>query len=152
MYFQVVGKVGSGKSSLLAGILGEMHKLNDGELSIDGSIAYVTQIAWIQNNSLKENVLFGRSYEETFYNKVIKSSSLLTDLDLMPAGDETEIGEKGINLSGGQKQRVSLARALYSNADIYLLDDPLSAVDSHVGKNIFESAIGPNGILKDKVK
>ena len=110
------------------------------------------QQAWIQNATVKNNILFTKTYEENFYKSVIKACSLLPDLDIMPAGDETEIGEKGINLSGGQKQRVSLARAIYSNANIYMLDDPLSAVDSHVGKAIFDSVIGPNGMLKDKTR
>ena len=146
-----MGQVGSGKSSLLNGILGEMHKLNKGLINLNGSVAYVPQQAWIQNATVKDNILFGRPFEEEAYNKVIEACSLLTDLQIMPAGDKTEIGEKGINLSGGQKQRISLARSLYSNADIYLLDDPLSAVDSHVGKHIFDNVIGPNGLLKNKV-
>jgi ABC-type multidrug transport system ATPase subunit len=129
-----------------------MYKNNDGLASINGSVAYVPQQAWIKNDSVKDNILFGNAYELDLYNQTIKACSLLSDLDIMPAGDETEIGEKGINLSGGQKQRISLARAIYSNADIYMLDDPLSAVDSHVGKAIFDSVIGPNGMLKDKTR
>ena len=148
---QVVGKVGSGKSSLLSAILGEMHKLDDGKINKFGSTAYVPQQAWIQNATVKNNILFNFPLNETEYNKILEACSLVHDLKMMPAGDSTEIGEKGINLSGGQKQRVSLARSIYSNADIYLLDDPLSAVDSHVGKHIFDSAIGPKGILRDKV-
>jgi ABC-type transport system involved in cytochrome bd biosynthesis fused ATPase/permease subunit len=151
LLFKVVGKVGCGKSSLLSGILGEMHKLNDGHLISNGSVAYVAQQAWIQNETARENILFGKDYDEKFYNQVIQDCSLIVDFNIMPAGDSTEIGEKGINLSGGQKQRISLARSVYSNADIYLLDDPLSAVDAHVGKSIFDQVIGPNGILKDKV-
>ena len=87
-----------------------------------------------------------------FDKKTISSCSLKPDLEMMPSGDQTEIGEKGINLSGGQKQRISMARSLYSNADIYLLDDPLSAVDAHVGKSIFDSVIGPKGMLKNKTR
>ena len=147
-----MGKVGCGKSSLLSGILGEMHKLNDGKLIMNGTSAYVSQQAWIQNETVKENILFGKKYDEQFYNQVIQVCSLIVDFNIMPAGDTTEIGEKGINLSGGQKQRISLARSVYANADIYLLDDPLSAVDAHVGKSIFDQVIGPNGILKDKVE
>ncbi len=128
-----------------------MHKLNDGLINIYGTIAYVPQQAWIQNTTLKNNILFNKPYEENFYKKTLEICSLEPDLSIMPAGDETEIGEKGINLSGGQKQRVSLARAIYSNTDIYLLDDPLSAVDAHVGKSIFDQVIGPNGALKEKV-
>lgn len=148
----VLGKVGSGKSSLLSGLLGEMHKLNEGHVNVNGSTAYVPQQAWIQNATLRDNILFGVDYDERLYDKILNSCALKPDLDIMPAGDLTEIGEKGINLSGGQKQRISLARAVYSKADIYMLDDPLSAVDSHVAKHIFDNVIGPDGILKDKVK
>ena len=147
----VVGKVGAGKSSLLSGLLGEMHKLNDGLININGSTAYVPQQAWIQNATVKNNILFNLPYDEDFYNKCVESCSLIPDLNIMPSGDQTEIGEKGINLSGGQKQRISLARAIYSDADIYMLDDPLSAVDAHVGKSIFDKVIGPKGMLKNKV-
>uniref|UniRef100_A0A3Q4IC03 ABC-type glutathione-S-conjugate transporter n=1 Tax=Neolamprologus brichardi TaxID=32507 RepID=A0A3Q4IC03_NEOBR len=117
-----------------------------------GSLAFVPQQAWIQNATLKDNILFGSPHEEEIFKKVIQACALALDLELLPGGDLTEIGEKGSNLSGGQKQRVSLARAVYSQADIYLLDDPLSAVDSHVGKHLFENVIGPNGILKDKTR
>lgn len=147
----VVGTVGAGKSSLLAAILGEMIKLN-GKVNTYGKIAYVSQQAWIQNATLKENILFGKSLDESRYKKVVEACALKTDFEILPAGDQTEIGEKGINLSGGQKQRISLARAVYTNADIYLLDDPLSAVDSHVGKHLFENVIGPHGMLKHKTK
>ena len=148
----VIGRVGSGKSSLLSGLLGEMHKLNrDGLINIDGSVAYVPQEAWIQNDTVKNNILFKTEYDEEMYERVLEACSLKPDLDMMPAGDRTEIGEKGINLSGGQKQRISLARALYAQADIYFLDDTLSAVDAHVGKHIFTNVIGPNGMLKDQV-
>lgn len=149
----IVGPVGSGKSSLVSGLLGEMHKLNDGLININGQTAYVPQQAWIQNQTLKNNIIFrlNRRVNEEKYQRVIEACSLTTDLLIMPAGDKTEIGEKGINLSGGQKQRISLARAVYSDADIYMLDDPLSAVDSHVGKHIFDHVIGPNGMLRDKV-
>uniref|UniRef100_A0A915IZK5 ABC-type glutathione-S-conjugate transporter n=1 Tax=Romanomermis culicivorax TaxID=13658 RepID=A0A915IZK5_ROMCU len=147
----VVGKVGSGKSSLLLSILGEMEHLS-GYVAVNGSIAYVTQQAWIQNMSLKDNILFGRPFNDTLYDKVLDVCSLKTDIKNLPDGDATEIGEKGINLSGGQKQRVSLARAVYHNADIYLFDDPLSAVDAHVGKHIFEKVLSNDGILKHKTR
>ncbi|XP_057704162.1 canalicular multispecific organic anion transporter 1 [Corythoichthys intestinalis] len=147
----VVGAVGSGKSSLMSAILGEMHSTK-GFVNIKGSLAFVPQQAWIQNATLRDNIMFGSPLEEKRFQKVIQACALAPDLDLLPGGDMTEIGEKGINLSGGQKQRVSLARAAYSQADIYLLDDPLSAVDSHVGKHLFEKVIGPNGILKDKTR
>lgn len=146
-----MGPVGSGKSSLFSGLLGEMYKLNMGRVNINGSIAYVPQLAWIQNETVKNNILFGSRFDQSLYDQVLSVCSLTTDLAIMPAGDKTEIGEKGINLSGGQKQRISLARAVYANADIYMLDDPLSAVDSHVGKHIFDNVIGPSGILKSKV-
>lgn len=147
----VVGIVGSGKSSLMSALLGEMEKVN-GSVNTFGTIAYVPQIAWIQNATLKNNILFGKKLEETTYESVIDACALRPDLEVLPGGDMTEIGEKGINLSGGQKQRVSLGRAVYNNADIYLLDDPLSAVDSHVGKHIFDEVIGPNGLLKNKTR
>uniref|UniRef100_A0A8B9NK98 Canalicular multispecific organic anion transporter 1 n=1 Tax=Accipiter nisus TaxID=211598 RepID=A0A8B9NK98_9AVES len=147
----VVGAVGSGKSSLVSAMLGEMENIK-GHVNIQGSLAYVPQQAWIQNATLKDNILFGSELDETRYRQVIKACALLPDLELLPAGDQTEIGEKGINLSGGQKQRVSLARAVYSNADIYVLDDPLSAVDAHVGKYLFEHVLGPKGLLQKKTR
>lgn len=147
----IVGSVGSGKTSLVSALLGEMQK-SSGSVNVDGRIAYVSQQAWIQNATLQDNVTFGKPFNTEFYNKVIDACALRADLAMLPGGDQTEIGEKGINLSGGQKQRISLARAVYSQADIYLLDDPLSAVDSHVGKHIFDNVIGENGMLKGKTK
>uniref|UniRef100_A0A4W6CKQ2 ABC-type glutathione-S-conjugate transporter n=1 Tax=Lates calcarifer TaxID=8187 RepID=A0A4W6CKQ2_LATCA len=147
----VVGHIGSGKSSLLSAMLGEMERRR-GFVSINGSVGYVPQQAWIQNASLKDNILFGGERKESWYHRVLEACALLPDLDLLPAGDSTEIGEKGLNLSGGQKQRVSLARAVYRKSDVYLLDDPLSAVDAHVGQHIFDRVIGPRGLLKDKTR
>ncbi|XP_035825063.1 multidrug resistance-associated protein 1 [Aplysia californica] len=147
----VVGTVGSGKSSLISALLGEMHNVR-GSFNLNSSVALVPQQAWIQNATLRDNILFGRSHDPDFYDRVVSACALLPDLDMMPAGDLSEIGEKGINLSGGQKQRVSLARALYSDADIYLLDDPLSAVDSHVGRHIFDQVIGHTGMLGHKTR
>ncbi|KAJ4932488.1 hypothetical protein JOQ06_010909, partial [Pogonophryne albipinna] len=247
----VVGHVGSGKSSLLSALLGEMDKL-EGAVAVKGSVAYVPQQAWIQNSTLKDNIMFGQERREAWYQRVVEACALQPDLEILPAGDETEIGEKaagstvtkktvggntlhhngsnpaapegrlkfdnehlndsekspdlnriehlwrklklpeakhqpqnlkdlkrifreewtnilpemctdletyfkkrltsGVNLSGGQKQRVSLARALYCDRAVYLLDDPLSAVDAHVGKHIFDQAIGPRGLLKDKTR
>uniref|UniRef100_A0A8B9QF98 MRP1 protein n=1 Tax=Apteryx owenii TaxID=8824 RepID=A0A8B9QF98_APTOW len=147
----VVGQVGSGKSSFLSAILGEMEKL-EGTVQRRGSVAYVSQQAWIQNAILQENILFGSNLNRPYYEQVLKSCALLPDLEQLPNGDQTEIGERGVNISGGQKQRVSLARAVYSNADLYLLDDPLSAVDVHVGKHLFEKLIGPSGLLKSKTR
>uniref|UniRef100_A0A3B4B6A8 ATP-binding cassette, sub-family C (CFTR/MRP), member 2 n=1 Tax=Periophthalmus magnuspinnatus TaxID=409849 RepID=A0A3B4B6A8_9GOBI len=145
----VVGAVGSGKSSLISALLGEMHKKTG---LINGSLAYVPQQAWIQNATLRDNILFGSAYEKGQFQQIIEACALGPDLELLAGGDLTEIGEKGINLSGGQKQRVSLARATYSEADIYLLDDPLSAVDAHVGQHLFDKVIGPKGLLKDKTR
>ncbi|XP_059352167.1 multidrug resistance-associated protein 1-like isoform X3 [Daphnia carinata] len=147
----VVGQVGAGKSSLISAILGEMEKLS-GKVNTNGRIAYIPQQAWIQNCSLRNNILFGKGFNETVYNKVVNSCALKPDISMLPGGDSTEIGEKGINLSGGQKQRVSLARSVYADMDVYLLDDPLSAVDSHVGKHIFDEVIGPKGLLKSKTR
>ena len=106
----------------------------------------------MQNATLKNNILFGKTFDEERYRDIIDACALRPDLDILPGGDETEIGEKGINLSGGQKQRVSLARAIYSQSDLLLLDDPLSAVDAHVGKHIFQKVIGPEGILRKKTR
>lgn len=147
----VVGTVGSGKSSLLSALLGEMER-SSGQVEITGRIAYVSQQAWIQNAKLKDNILFGTKMHTEKYKKAIDDCALTSDLEILPALDETEIGEKGINLSGGQKQRVAVARAVYADADLYLLDDPLSAVDSHVGKHIFDKVIGPQGCLKTKTR
>ncbi|XP_046577415.1 multidrug resistance-associated protein 1-like [Haliotis rubra] len=147
----IVGQVGSGKSSLVSAILGEMDKLY-GHVSLKSHIAYVPQVAWIQNDTLQNNILFGKPMDRHWYNKVVECCALTPDLEMLPAGDMTEIGERGINLSGGQKQRVSLARAVYNDADIYLLDDPLSAVDSHVGKHIFDKVISSEGLLASKTR
>ncbi|XP_078611217.1 multidrug resistance-associated protein 1-like [Branchiostoma floridae x Branchiostoma japonicum] len=147
----VIGQVGSGKSSLLSALLGEMEK-QGGRVAVLGSTAYVPQQAWIQNATLRDNILFGSPLNQSRYNEVLEACALGPDLEMLPAGDNTEIGEKGINLSGGQKQRVSLARAVYSDSSVYYLDDPLSAVDTHVGKHIFNKVIGPNGLLKGKTR
>nr|GLL42576.1 ABC transporter C family member 14 [Ipomoea trifida] len=133
----VVGTVGSGKSSLLASVLGEMHKLS-GKVRVCGSTAYVAQTSWIQNGTIQENILFGSPMNRQRYEEVIKVCCLEKDLEMMEYGDETEIGERGINLSGGQKQRIQLARAVYQDCDIYLLDDVFSAVDAHTGSEIFK--------------
>lgn len=147
----IVGRVGMGKSSLMSALLGDMHK-RSGRVRVCGSVAYVPQQAWILNATLRDNVLFGQPYDRARYNTVIKACALEPDLAMLPAGDRTEIGEKGINLSGGQKQRVSLARAIYQDADVYLLDDPLSAVDAHVGRQLFLAAIGPRSLLRHKAR
>ncbi|CAB3994524.1 multidrug resistance-associated 5 isoform X1 [Paramuricea clavata] len=143
----ICGGVGSGKSSLINAILAQMN-LVEGSVSVNGSMAYVAQQAWLMNASVKENIVFGQVFKPVRYEKVISACSLKQDLDIFPHGDQTEVGERGINLSGGQKQRISLARAVYADKDIYLLDDPLSAVDSHVGQHIFDNCI--KGTLADK--
>ncbi|WWC87583.1 uncharacterized protein L201_002473 [Kwoniella dendrophila CBS 6074] len=135
----IVGPVGSGKSSLLQGLIGEMSILH-GSITFGGRLAYCQQSAWIQNASVRDNILFGQPWDEARYWDAIRNSSLMTDLELLPDGDLTEAG---VNLSGGQKQRINIARALYYDADIVLFDDPLSAVDAHVGKALFENAILP---------
>eukprot|EP00850_Spirogloea_muscicola_P009079 SM000050S17004 [mRNA] locus=s50:312640:321290:- [translate_table: standard] len=145
----VIGEVGSGKSSLLAAALGEMHKLA-GEVFENGSIAYTAQDPWIRNATLKENIIMGRPFSQSKYERVIAACALAEDLKFLPGGENAEIGEKGINLSGGQKHRVALARAVYADADVYLLDDPLSAVDAHVGRHLFDSCI--NGELSKKTR
>lgn len=145
----VVGTVGAGKSSLMSALLGEMIKVN-GKVNTHGRIAYVPQQAWIQNATLRDNILFGQLFNKERYDKVVEACALKSDFKILPCGDQTEIGERGINLSGGQKQRISLARAIYTDADLYFLDDSLSAVDSHIGKHIFDKVIGPNGLLSNK--
>uniref|UniRef100_A0A8C1INP6 ATP-binding cassette sub-family C member 5 n=1 Tax=Cyprinus carpio TaxID=7962 RepID=A0A8C1INP6_CYPCA len=136
----VCGGVGSGKSSLLSALLGQMTLLG-GSVAVNGDFAYVAQQAWILNDSLRENILFGKKYIEEKYNAVLEACCLFPDIIELPYGDMTEIGERGANLSGGQRQRVSLARALYSERPVLLLDDPLSAVDTRVGSHLFHSAI-----------
>ncbi|KAJ2040841.1 hypothetical protein GGI08_008016, partial [Coemansia sp. S2] len=150
-HLAIVGRVGSGKSSLLSALLGDMRK-EKGNVVLCGHVAYVPQQPWIMNATLRSNVLFGLKYDESFYNRVIDACALRPDLDMLTAGDMTEIGEKGINLSGGQKARVSLARAVYARADVYILDDPLSAVDAHVARHLFDQVLGPAGLLKSRCR
>ncbi|XP_078620823.1 ATP-binding cassette sub-family C member 9-like isoform X1 [Branchiostoma floridae x Branchiostoma japonicum] len=139
----VVGQVGSGKSSLLSAMLGEMRTL-EGQVLWNkkyNTVSYAAQRAWLLNASLRDNVTFGLPFDHVRYQQVISACCLQPDIDILPAGDLTEIGEKGINLSGGQKQRVSVARAMYAQTDIVLLDDPLSALDAHVGSHLFDQGI-----------
>ncbi|KAF9898210.1 hypothetical protein EC991_000509, partial [Linnemannia zychae] len=126
-----------------------MYKYS-GQVHSFGSLAYVSQSAWILNASVRENILFGRPYDKERYIATIRSCALVPDFKMLVSGDKTVIGEKGINLSGGQKQRISIARAVYANADIYILDDPLSAVDAHVDHHIFKHAL--TAILADKTR
>ncbi|BEI87985.1 uncharacterized protein CcaverHIS019_0107030 [Cutaneotrichosporon cavernicola] len=136
----IVGPVGAGKSSILQGLLGEMRHIS-GTAEFGGRLGYCQQTAWIQNATLRDNVLFGQRWDEARYWECIRRACLLPDLEILPDGDLTEIGEKGVNLSGGQKQRVNIARALYFDADTVLFDDPLSAVDAHVGRLLFNEAV-----------
>lgn len=147
----VVGRVGAGKSSFLQAILGDLYKVK-GEVVVRGSIAYVAQQAWVMNASVKENIIFGHKWDPTFYEKTVKACALLEDFAQLPDGDETEVGERGISLSGGQKARLTLARAVYARADIYLLDDCLSAVDAHVGRHLIENVFGSHGLLSGKTR
>ncbi|KAK6239003.1 hypothetical protein QUC31_004472 [Theobroma cacao] len=140
MRVAVCGMVGSGKSSLLSSILGEIPKIS-GEVRVCGTAAYVSQSAWIQSGNIEENILFGSPMDKAKYKNVIHACSLKKDFELFSHGDQTIIGDRGINLSGGQKQRVQLARALYQDADIYLLDDPFSAVDAHTSSELFKEYI-----------
>lgn len=163
----IIGKVGSGKSSLLNAIINEMHILphkhninydntsknnnNNNELFfVNGNLSYVSQMHWLENKTLKENILFNKELDQNKYNNIISICQLNKDLDILPGGDNTEIGEKGINLSGGQKARISLARSIYHDNDIYLLDDPLASLDNHVGNSILNNCI--LNYLKDKTR
>ena len=136
----ITGAVGSGKSSLLAAILGELP-LHRGEISYHGKLAYVPQIPWVFSGTIRENILFGLPFNEERFQQVVHICELTKDLTNFAKGDLTEIGQRGVILSGGQRARVGLARAVYSDADIYLLDDPLSAVDTKVGRRLFEGCI-----------
>jgi ABC-type bacteriocin/lantibiotic exporter with double-glycine peptidase domain len=135
----IAGSVGSGKSSLLSALLGEVPATTPGSyVQLQGRVGYFAQTAFILNETVRGNILLGAPMDERRYQQVLFACALLPDLKHLPGGDMTEIGEKGINLSGGQKARVALARACYAHSDVLLLDDPLSAVDAHVGKHIFK--------------
>ncbi|XP_029892333.1 ATP-binding cassette sub-family C member 4 isoform X4 [Aquila chrysaetos chrysaetos] len=136
----VIGPVGAGKSSLLSAVLGELPK-DKGLINVTGRIAYVSQQPWVFSGTVRSNILFDKEYEKEKYEKVLKVCALKKDLELLANGDLTVIGDRGATLSGGQKARVNLARAVYQDADIYLLDDPLSAVDAEVGRHLFEKCI-----------
>ncbi|EME39299.1 hypothetical protein DOTSEDRAFT_75126 [Dothistroma septosporum NZE10] len=146
----VIGSVGSGKSSLLAALAGDMRK-TDGNVTFGANRrAFCPQSAWIQNATVKDNITFGRDFNKRWYDDVVDACALRPDLEMLPAGDLTEIGERGITVSGGQKQRLNIARAIYFGADIIIMDDPLSAVDAHVGRHIMDNAIC--GLLKGKAR
>lgn len=149
----VVGAVGSGKSSLLAGLVGEMEIVEKGKLVFGcaaGLVGYCGQQAWIQSTTIRDNITFGTDYDPQRYQETLRACALEEDLADLPDGDATELGERGISLSGGQRQRISLARAVYGNAEIILMDDPLSAVDPQVGRHLFDQCIC--GVLKDRTR
>ena len=146
----MTGKVGSGKSLFLAAILGELP-FYSGTLSVEGSKAYVEQEPVLFSDTIKSNILFGRRFNAAEYSRALSMSQLKADLELLPEREKTVVGEKGVTLSGGQRARLSLARAIYADADIYLLDDPLSAVDSKVAKKIFWQCIRPLSQIKTVV-
>ncbi|KAH0833242.1 ABC transporter [Lanmaoa asiatica] len=136
----IVGAVGAGKTSLLQGIIGEMRRVT-GAVEFGGSVAYCAQNAWIQNATIRENICFGRPFEEEKYWKAVRDSCLEPDLQMLPSYDLTEVGEKGISLSGGQKQRINICRAIYCDSDIMIFDDPFSALDAHVGEAVFSNVL-----------
>ncbi|XP_071648714.1 ATP-binding cassette sub-family C member 4 [Temnothorax longispinosus] len=138
--YAVIGMVGNGKSSFLSAILGEIS-LTEGQVKVNGGVSYASQEAWVFGATVRQNILFGQAYERQRYQKVVKACALARDFKQFPQGDQTVVGERGSSLSGGQKARINLARALYRQSDIYLLDDPLSAVDAHVSKHLFHECI-----------
>ncbi|XP_049772356.1 ATP-binding cassette sub-family C member 4-like [Schistocerca cancellata] len=145
----VVGPVGCGKSSLLYLLINELSP-SSGSLRIGGKVSYASQEPWVFVGTVRQNILFGQPYDHKKYQRVVEACALSRDFELLPYGDQTLVGEKGITLSGGQRARVNLARAVYRDADIYLLDDPLSAVDTHVGKHLFDECI--NSYLSGKTR
>ncbi|XP_051158203.1 ATP-binding cassette sub-family C member 4-like [Leptopilina boulardi] len=138
--YMVIGMVGAGKSSLLSAILKEIA-LTEGSIRVKGGLSYAGQESWVFGSSVRQNILFGQAYDRQRYQRVVKACALLRDFKQFPQGDQTIVGDRGSSLSGGQKARINLARAVYRQADIYLFDDPLSAVDAHVGKHLFEECI-----------
>jgi len=137
------------QSSLLNVILGELAP-SIGSCDVKGKMAFASQEPWIFSGTIRQNILCGTDYDIKRYKKVVKAAALERDFHLFPQGDQTAVGEKGVSLSGGQKARVNLARCLYVDADIYLMDDPLSAVDTHVGRHLFDKAV--KGFLRDKIR
>jgi ATP-binding cassette subfamily C (CFTR/MRP) protein 1 len=147
----ILGRVGSGKSSLLQSLLGDLWK-SSGDVTLRGQVAYVAQSPWVMNTSIRDNIIFGHRWDPHFYDITLEACALQDDMKELPDGDQTEVGERGISLSGGQKSRLALARAVYARADIYILDDILSAVDQHVGRHIINRVLGKHGILKSKTR
>lgn len=147
----IVGRVGSGKSSLLQCILGDLWKM-EGDVVVRGRVAYVAQAPWVMNATVRENIVFGHRWDPEFYDLTVEACALVDDFKNIPDGDQTEVGERGISLSGGQKARLTLARAVYARADIYVLDDILSAVDQHVGRHLINRVLGKDGILSSKTR
>jgi ATP-binding cassette, subfamily C (CFTR/MRP), member 1 len=139
-FIVIVGEIGAGKSSLLAALVGEMRR-TEGIVKLGGTVGFCPQTAWIQNATVRNNILFGKEFDREKYDRVIRDCALEADLEMLPNGDATEIGERGITVSGGQKARINIARAAYNDADIILLDDPLSAVDAHVGRQLLDACI-----------
>ncbi len=154
-FIGIIGEVGSGKSSLVHAILNNMQIINDNleyptRLILNGTVSFVSQIPWIQNNTLRNNILFNKELVEYKYNNVISLCELKEDLKALVGGDLTEIGEKGVNLSGGQKARVAIARAVYNDSDVYIMDDPISALDAYVANNIMKNVLVSH--LKNKTR
>ncbi|KZV80265.1 multidrug resistance-associated ABC transporter [Exidia glandulosa HHB12029] len=147
----VLGRVGAGKTSLLSAIVGEMVRV-EGSVTVRGTIALAPQNPWIMSGSVRDNITFSHAFEQDFYDAVLDACALRPDLETLTDGDLTLVGEKGITLSGGQRARIALARAVYARADLYLLDDVLAAVDSHVARHVFDNVIGPRGLLGSKAR
>ncbi|XP_037582809.2 LOW QUALITY PROTEIN: ATP-binding cassette sub-family C member 2-like [Dermacentor silvarum] len=147
----VVGFVGSGKSTLLAAILGDMHLIK-GDVTCRGRIAFAPQLPVLHNMTIRDNIVYGKPMDVAFYERVVQSCQLMNDFNRLQSGDMTEAGEKGTNLSGGQKQRISIARAVYSQSDVYLLDDPLSSLDPVVASRLFREVISSDGLLRNKTR
>ena len=147
----VIGRVGCGKSTFLSALNRFVPNVA-GDFSVSGRVAYVAQQAWILNSTIRENILFGKPYDAAKYARCVKASQLQTDFEILPGGDGTVIGERGVTLSGGQKQRVAIARAVYAAADVYLMDDPLSAVDNHVGHALFDQVLSHDGALRNATR
>lgn len=145
----IIGPVGAGKSSLIQAILGELPILSGGSISSNGNISYASQEPWIFSGSIRTNIIFGQKWNAERYNVVLRNCALEKDLRQFADGDRTIVGERGHFLSGGQKARISLARACYRTATIYLLDDPLSAVDTHIGRHLFDTCV--RELLRDRI-